>query len=58
MKTLNENILCYLTPEANKALIELKNVGLDEDLALNVLEKIWPESAIYELPSEKGESVQ
>lgn len=54
MRALNEKILCYLTLEANKAIAELMSIGLDEDLALSVLERIWPESAIYELESERS----
>ncbi len=40
-----------LTWEARAALLKLTtNWKLDEDLALSLLERIWPEAAIYELP--------
>lgn len=47
---LNEKIWCYLTADASKAMKELIGIGLDEDLALAVLERLWPEDAIYDIP--------
>lgn len=52
-KAINEKIFCYLTPEADKAVAELMAIGLDVDLALAVLEKLWPEAAIFELGDEQ-----
>jgi hypothetical protein len=49
---MNQQILCYLTEDANSALKELCSLGMDEDLALAFLEQVWPEHAIYDIPSE------
>jgi hypothetical protein len=47
---INRQILCYLTPEAQKAINDLVTVvKLDHDLALAVLEQLWPEGDIYDL---------
>ena len=47
---LNRKIRCYLTNSADEAIDVLLASGIkDEDLALAVLEKLWPEEAIYEL---------
>jgi hypothetical protein len=48
---LNDKILCYLTDNANNAVEELTKLGLDQDLALSVLEQLWDEESIYELPA-------
>jgi hypothetical protein len=52
MKSLNEKIECYFTPEAARAIDELQAVGLDRDLAVSVLETLWTEEAIYDLEGE------
>ncbi len=40
-----------LTWEARAALLRLtQQWKLDEDLALSLLERIWPEASIYEIP--------
>jgi hypothetical protein len=49
---VNDKILCYLTQAADQAVQELIAVGLDRDLALAVLEQLWPEDAIYEIPGQ------
>jgi hypothetical protein len=51
---VNEKILCYLTPDAHHAVEELVGVGLDQDLAFAVLESLWPEDAIYDVPEAEG----
>lgn len=39
-----------LSDEAKEAIKALKSVGIsDDDLALEVLEKLWPEHVIYSL---------
>jgi hypothetical protein len=45
-----EKYLCYLTEEANRARLMLIDLGLEPDLALAVLEQLWAEDEIYELP--------
>lgn len=52
MSGLNEKILCYLTDEAVEALRIMTDAGVDADLAVSVLEQLWPETAIYELPDD------
>lgn len=47
--SLNQKILCYLTPRATEAIEVIQEAGIkDQDLALSVLEKLWPESEIFE----------
>lgn len=53
---MNEKILCYLTEDANKALHALMECGIDQDLALPLLERLWPESAIYDIPAREDAS--
>ena len=48
---MNDKILCYLTADAHRAIDMMVGVGLDRDLALSVLEQIWDENDIYELPA-------
>lgn len=55
MTALNQKIICYLSEDANRAIAELASLGMDEDLALAVLEQLWPESAIYDIPNESVE---
>lgn len=50
MKYLNEKIECYFTPDARKALSELERAGFEKDLAVAVLEQLWTEEAIYDIP--------
>lgn len=50
---INAKIECYLSERAALAVSELVALGLDEDLALGVLERIWPETAIYSLEEEE-----
>jgi hypothetical protein len=51
--TINAKIRCYLTAPANDALNLLLQSGIaDEDLALAVLEKIWPEDKIFNMDDE------
>lgn len=41
---------CFLTPEANDALLYLRKVGIeDQDFALALLEKLALDEDIYEL---------
>lgn len=47
---MNEKIWCYLTAEASAAMRVMKTAGLDEDLALSVLEQLWREDEIYDIP--------
>lgn len=47
---LNEKIECYFTPEAKQALKEMERAGFEKDLAVAVLEKLWTEDAIYDVP--------
>lgn len=46
---LNTQLLCYLTPGAIRAVSELQAAGLDPDLALAVLEQLWPEEDVFSL---------
>lgn len=49
---------CYLTPKAEAAMQDLANAGItDKDLALEVLERLWPDTAIYSL-EEEGEDAR
>jgi hypothetical protein len=49
MIRVNSLMLCYLTPEARNALNSLKDKGVDEDLALTLLETLLPESDVYHI---------
>lgn len=50
VQLINSKTECYLSPMAQKAVDELVRVrGLDRDLAIGVLEEIWPEEMIYQL---------
>lgn len=51
---LNDTILCYLTPEAQKAVQLMVDAGLDRDLAVGVLEQLWKDSEIFELPEDEA----
>lgn len=46
---MNSKHLCYLTAKANAALEEMRAAGLDEDVAVALLEQLLPEQEIYEL---------
>jgi Holliday junction resolvasome RuvABC DNA-binding subunit len=46
---LNAKIKCYLTPQAQEAIEALVNLGLDEDLAIAVLEKFCEEEEVFDL---------
>lgn len=48
----NSLMLCYLTEPAQIAMRELVAVGLDEDLALVMLEQAWPECDLYQIESD------
>lgn len=48
----NAQILCYLTPEARLQLEVLKAQGVDEDLALTLLEQLVPESQLFDIDAE------
>ena len=53
---LNRKIRCYLTAQADEAINVLLASGIqDEDLALAVLEKLWPEAEIFDLEGEANE---
>ena len=44
---------CYLSPIAERAVDQLvRECEMDRDLAISVLEQIWPDEIIYELPLE------
>jgi hypothetical protein len=44
---LNDKLLCYLTDEAAEKVAMLTALGLDQDLAISVLEQLWKEEEIY-----------
>jgi hypothetical protein len=46
--------LCYLRPQAAVALAALEEAGLDTDLALAVLERLWKEGDIYAIEEDDG----
>lgn len=51
---INAKTECYLSPmaqEAVDAMVEAQ--GMDRDLAIGVLEQLWPETAIYQLEDEE-----
>lgn len=55
---IHKDIEWSLTWEARAAIHNLKQRwNLDEDIALTLLERVWPESDIYELPSSSGDGV-
>lgn len=51
-RPLHANIECYMTPKARETLEKLTAIGLDQDLAWTILERLCPEEQLYELPSE------
>lgn len=51
MMRINKQITCYLTPAALQVINHMVDRGMDEDLAITLLETVWPENAIYEIPS-------
>jgi hypothetical protein len=54
MKTLCAGELCYLTDDAQEGLRVLQDAGIEDlDLALAVLERLWPDVQIYSLPEEE-----
>lgn len=53
-KSIYSQTLCYLTEEAQEAVKRLMDTGLDEDLAISVLEQLWAEDEIYELPGDES----
>lgn len=52
MMRINEQVTCYLTPEAQEVISTFIAKGMDEDFAISLLESMWPEANIYELPVE------
>jgi hypothetical protein len=54
-KNLNDKIMWAVTDKARNTVQRLVKMGMDADLALNILERIWPESWVYNLPDEDGE---
>lgn len=46
----NEGLIDYLTPEAKLALNGFLQAGMDQDLAVAVVEHILPEHKIWDLP--------
>ncbi len=52
MLPLNQKMLWALTPEAVQHLKDLEAVGIDEDLAIALIEKLVPEEAIYNLEAD------
>ncbi len=48
---INEKILCYLTEDAAKAVSEMVESGIDQDLAVSILEQLWDEQSIYDIPA-------
>lgn len=53
MKSLNQKTLCYLTEDANSAVTAMVAGGLDQDLAIALLESVWPEEDIYALEEDE-----
>jgi len=49
---INDKLLWALTEKAQGAVALMQARGMDRDLAVAVLEQIWPEGEIYELPSD------
>lgn len=43
------NHKCYLTLEARALVEELKTIGIDEDLAITMVEQSGPEEAVFDL---------
>jgi hypothetical protein len=48
-RLINQQILCYLSPEARQAVSKLEEVGLDTDLAIGVVESLYPDNVIFQL---------
>lgn len=44
---------CYLSIEARIAVDNLTQMGLDRDLAIEILHGVWPEDEIYEFPEDQ-----
>lgn len=54
MTVLTDKELCYFTTDAKMALTKLKTeFNLDQDLAVAVLETLWPEEHIYDLTGDE-----
>jgi hypothetical protein len=51
---VNAQLLCYLQPQAQLAMSTLIEAGLDQDLALAVLERLWKEGDIYAIEEDDG----
>lgn len=49
---INDKYLWALTAAAEVAVIQMVSIGLDRDLAVGVLEQLWPEEDIWELDDE------
>lgn len=55
-KDLNEKVLWALSDRAADMVKKLKvEFDMDTDLALAILERIWPESWVYNLPEDEEE---
>jgi hypothetical protein len=51
---MNDKILCYLTDNAALVVSTMVECGLDQDLALSMLEQLWSEEDIYDLPAREA----
>ena len=49
---LNKNVEWALSENARCAVTMMVEYGMDADLALAILERVWPEREIYNLPDE------
>lgn len=49
---LNRDVEWALSENARSAVTMMVEYGMDADLALAILERVWPEREIYNLPDE------
>lgn len=54
MLRANQQVLAYLTPEAQERVKVLMAKGVDADLALMLIENIMPEEMVFDLPPEEA----
>lgn len=48
MKLFTED--CFLTEEANEVVSQFEELGMDRDLAIALVIKVWPEQKVWEIP--------
>lgn len=53
MKSLDSNLLCYLTPKAKEFFdVLVKQHNFDQDLAIAIIERLGKDIDVWDLPTE------